>query len=437
MVLLEEHRDQRTLPLGERNASPFHILPMMHKTHGLIQLDTGNGLMSVSPPSFRLGSEAGYPPAPRHKRRPSVPRLQPLVGGLQHCSVPADAFVLSIPGKPSKPWKRFSSLMKAWSWVGPLAILCAMFGLLGHMQLQPHGGGGRGDVHHRIPPAWSPEGDSQYSFRSFMTDLSLWVMLTDLQPHQQCAAIILRLGGSARELARSITPQEVLRGGNRNGVPMDPVTYMLAALHSRFAALDEESRLGSMTEMLAFTRKPDESVSAVLARYEVVRQRAATEGNFVMNTEECALQILRACGTSKQQLYLLLQPFGGRLPTTDLQFQELCTQLRRFGRIAEGAPGNISTLLSGPMRQARPGSYYQQSVDAPDNSQQAFFGWGRTGSTSSVTTDLGRPVSTIRRFTVLANMAWWRPYGRAQLYLSSSTCLARTVRNRLCRHHRS
>ena len=50
----------------------------------------------------------------------------------------------------------------------------------------------------------------------------------------------------------------MMMGGVRNGVQMDPVTYLLAALRSRFAALDEEARLGSMTEMLAFQRKPGE-----------------------------------------------------------------------------------------------------------------------------------------------------------------------------------
>ena len=99
-----------------------------------------------------------------------------------------------------------------------------------------------------------------------MTDLSLWIMLTDLQPHQQCAAIIMRLGGAAREMARMITPQEMVLGGVRNGVALDPVTYLLGAPHNRFAALEEESRLACMTEMLAFQCKPNESVNALLAR---------------------------------------------------------------------------------------------------------------------------------------------------------------------------
>ena len=68
------------------------------------------------------------------------------------------------------------------------------------------------------------QGDSTYSFMAYMTDISLWVMLTDLAPHQQCAAIIMRLGGQARELARIISPQEIVTGGWRDGRPLDPVT---------------------------------------------------------------------------------------------------------------------------------------------------------------------------------------------------------------------
>ena len=123
-----------------------------------------------------------------------------------------------------------------------------------------------GNFNYRIPPAWSPENENTYSFRAFMTDLSMWLLLTDLQPRQQCAAIIMRLGGAAREISRMITPQEMIQGGIRNGVQLDPVTYLLGALHTRFAALEEESRLTSMTEFLAFTRKPGERIKKVLAR---------------------------------------------------------------------------------------------------------------------------------------------------------------------------
>ena len=72
-----------------------------------------------------------------------------------------------------------------------------------------------------------------------MTDISLWVLRTDLAPHQQTSAIIMRLGGQAREFARCMSPQEIIGGGWRNGHLFDPVTYLLGALQLRFANLEE------------------------------------------------------------------------------------------------------------------------------------------------------------------------------------------------------
>ena len=72
------------------------------------------------------------------------------------------------------------------------------------------------DFNYRIPPAWSPENEASYSFRAYFTDISLWIMLTGLAPHQQCAAIVMRLGGAAREMARMITPQEMVQGGSES-----------------------------------------------------------------------------------------------------------------------------------------------------------------------------------------------------------------------------
>ena len=115
-----------------------------------------------------------------------------------------------------------------------------------------------------------------------------------------------------------------------------------------------------MTEMLAFTRRPGEAINAGLARYEIVRQRAAVEGQFVMSMEVCALQLLRACNIQPQHLFTLLQPFRGQLPQDEPQFHELCTQLRRFGQISEGTQGHIVSSLQGPLRplrQARPNAY--------------------------------------------------------------------------------
>ena len=225
--------------------------------------------------------------------------------------------------------------------------------------LSSGGSGGSRDFNYRIPPAWSPENEHHYSFRAYMTDISQWIILTDLQPHQQCAALIMRLGGAAREMARMITPQEMYHGGSfePGGEVVDPVTYLLGSLHARFSALEEESSITAMTEMMAFARRPGEHINSLLARYETVRQRAALEGQYVLSVPGCALQLMKACGMGPQHLFVLLQPFQGQLPRTDQQFKELCTQLRRYGHIAENTPGNIGSQLSGAPRQARPGAY--------------------------------------------------------------------------------
>ena len=85
----------------------------------------------------------------------------------------------------------------------------------------------------------------------------------------------MRLGGAARELVRSITPDEILNGGFVNGVQVDPITYIVAGLQQRFAMLDDEHRLVAMTQLLAFSRRQGESINGTLARYAVVRQSSA------------------------------------------------------------------------------------------------------------------------------------------------------------------
>ena len=80
-----------------------------------------------------------------------------------------------------------------------------------------------------------------------------------------------------------------MHGGIINGQQLAPVSHLITGLHTRFALLDEESRLSAMTDMLAFSRRPRDGQNALLSRYEVVRQRAAAEGQFVMSIEGCSL----------------------------------------------------------------------------------------------------------------------------------------------------
>ena len=232
-----------------------------------------------------------------------------------------------------------------------LLVIPLLLGLL-----PPRSGGGNGQGHnhvhqetsHRTPPRWGPEMESRYSFKTYITDLQLWSMMTDLAPYQQVAAVILRLSGAAKDLARTPTPNEILNGGvSPSGVQLDPLSYLVVGLHARFAPPGEETRLQAMTDLLSFGRRSGEGINQVLTRYEIVRQRARTEGLFVMSTEGCALQLLRACGVSTNQVMQQLQPFKTNLPANEQQLNALFASMRRMGHITENTPGNIGATLHG------------------------------------------------------------------------------------------
>ena len=224
---------------------------------------------------------------------------------------------------------------------------------------------------YRVPPSWGPERENDsppYRFRAWATDVRLWCNLTDLEQHQQGAALVLRLTGQARESVRTLNQAQIERGGPVNGVHLDPVSFILSGLQNRYAQLSDETRLAAMVEYQAFARYPNEGINQVLDRFDIVRTRAESEGHYVQNVEACALQLLRCCHTNTQQLLTYTQPFGGRLPATEDEFREMQSHMRRLGHILEHAPNNLAQSLHGG-RQARPGAYFGMD---PSAAQGAF-----------------------------------------------------------------
>ena len=171
-------------------------------------------------------------------------------------------------------------------------------------------------------------------------------MVTDLAPYQQVAAVILRLSGAAKDLARTRVPNEVLNEGvSPSGVQLDPLSYLVVGLHARFAPLGDETRLQTMADLLSFGRRNGEGINQALTRYGIVRQRARTEGLFVMSAEGCALQLRRACGVSTNQMMQVLQPFNTNLPANEQQLNAFFASMRRVGHITDNTLGNIGATL--------------------------------------------------------------------------------------------
>ena len=231
------------------------------------------------------------------------------------------------------------------------------------------GGGGRHsnisdkNMQYRLPPGWGPEDAHRYSFRAWSTDVRLWSMITDLKPEAQAAAIILRLSGHARDAARVITADEIERGGIMQGRRMGPVSYILAGLAMRYGQLGDESRLQAITEFQCFSKYPGERIDEFLSRFNVVRIRAEQDGGFQQSIELHALQLMRSMNLNPQQFSTFLTPFGLRLPTTQREFEELQSHMRRIFHLTEHAPGNIGQSLHAP-RQARGGTYYSGAQEA-------------------------------------------------------------------------
>ena len=180
----------------------------------------------------------------------------------------------------------------------------------------------------RVPPRWGPEMESTYSFRNYAQDTLLWCITSSLQPEQQCSAIIQRLSGAARELARQMTPAEMMYGGMIDGNPVDPVTLLFHGMQERFAPLQDETRLAALTSFMTFSRRGSERINELLTRFETVQHRAESEANFHMSHEGLAYTLLRIVGVNDQQLIQLLQPYDGNFPTTAAQYNSMLGRLR-------------------------------------------------------------------------------------------------------------
>ena len=141
-----------------------------------------------------------------------------------------------------------------------------------------------------------------------------------MDPFQQTAAIILNLGGAARELARNMDFAKITQGGMFNGQHMDGVTFLLANLAQNFAPLGEEQRLQAVSELMNFHRNPGESIDTLLSRFIALKYRAEQGGaGMTMSVEGYSWLVVRACGANSTQLLQLLAPYQGRFPNTDAE----------------------------------------------------------------------------------------------------------------------
>ena len=132
-------------------------------------------------------------------------------------------------------------------------------------------------------PSWDPNGP--VPFRRWTRELMAWLNMTSrrMGPPSQAAAIQLSLRGVARELAMNIPPQYIQFGTQINGIPTDPVTYILYILGNRYENTEDERAATDSTMLIDFAMRPGERIDNVLARWDMARHRAARVGVGIDN----------------------------------------------------------------------------------------------------------------------------------------------------------
>ena len=66
---------------------------------------------------------------------------------------------------------------------------------------------------------------------------------------------------------------------------------------------------------------------------------------MVLNWEGYSWLFLRAAGVNANQLIQLLQPYSGRFPNTQQEFEDMQPAVRRMARMIEGHRGNLAHSL--------------------------------------------------------------------------------------------
>lgn len=116
----------------------------------------------------------------------------------------------------------------------------------------------------KVPPSWSLERNHIYSLRSWVSDLVLWATATDLEPQRHGPIAALQVQGSAKELVRELTPQQLQHGDidPQTGQQLPGLMLLVQVLARRYAPLEAENTTKSIAEFLSFRKMPGESIDS-------------------------------------------------------------------------------------------------------------------------------------------------------------------------------
>ena len=127
----------------------------------------------------------------------------------------------------------------------------------------------------------------------------------------------------------------------------------------------------------------------------MARMEAEQGGSGIQNPHVLSTMLMRACRVTTQQMISLLQPLGGRVSTTQAQYDTLCARLRSMGHIIENAPGNIAaTLGAQSTRSQHAGTFIADGYDPVPTSEPSY---DNNGDGSYAASRGGLPAATLQQ----------------------------------------
>ena len=229
----------------------------------------------------------------------------------------------------------------------------------------------------RVPPSWCSENDRNYPLRTWIKDVELWSAATDVPLQRQAPAILIRLTGAVRILMREV-PVHLLTDGQDyldeqgNLQHRTGVETLLRFLSQRYGALPQETQIFLVSELMQFHRNQRESTDEMLSRWDVVMMKAIEGGGITAFVPPIRswiiLSHLRIPRTSWPQL---LSPTRGMLPTTEDEYHEMISYIRRNSHLYEYT-GDRSKSLQQP--------YFSTESEDP---QSNYTSWSEPASSWS------------------------------------------------------
>jgi len=153
------------------------------------------------------------------------------------------------------------------------------------------------------------------------------------------------------------------------------IGMILEGLNRRFGQLDVESSITTIIELLTFRWNHWESIDEALTRFELLRSRTdANAAGFQIPEAVLAWQMLVALNIPRTVWPPVFQSFGGRLATTEDQFQDMCTAIRQQGHIAEHTHAGPRDLNEGMNSHRR--HFFGQNDDGDSHEWDEQGPWG-------------------------------------------------------------